>query len=302
MELQPLPRTCLPAKAIDQHRLSVEETIAAAADDPALRDCRPLVLVTGRDLTRSGCASLWGYADPRRQIAVVSTSRIRHDDAATTRARLENLIRHELGHLAGWRHCKHIGCLMAPAQNPEALDTRSNDDCDHAKPRRRRSSPLWHRVAAVAFLLLVFTGVNFAATLLKRAPKAPFALLDAAATADLASDRLLFNGQRVPHSKTVLAREDAADELNRLFRMVDPPELQVSEIGEQEAVLKVRDAELLRVRDPQAAAEAQQLAQDLNLLIAAKGNRSSLCAECHLRRKPEVLEAAYGRKWTIDRF
>jgi len=303
LDPQELPQVTPPGEAIGSDgRVEVDKLIAAAAQDDALQRFRPLVVVTGHDLARSGCESLWGYADSQKQIAVVSTARIRHADPARTRARLDNLIRHELGHLEGWSHCRHPGCLMCPARNPDALDSRSAGPCAHAKPRRRWSSPLWHRVAAVTFLLMLFGATNLVAVLLKRAPRAPFALSNAASPEDAPAGRLMFNGQRMRHSSAVVASDEIADELNRLFRMIDPPELRVVARGGQEAIVMAQDAELLRVRHEQAAAEAEQLTRQLNGLIAAKGSRHSLCAECHLERKPEVLEAANGRKWTLQSF
>lgn len=280
-------------------RVRVEELIAGIKRDARFHDFRPLVVLTGRDLARVGCASLFGYADRNSQIAIVSTFRLQHPDPETMRVRLENLIRHEIGHLQGWRHCKEPGCLMCPAQTPEELDDRANHPCLRCSRRAARTSVWLRRASAALFLVLAFAGLNLSAYLLKPSPKAPFALTEAPPPADEAAGLLLFNGMRLNHSNSLIDPADAPEALNRLYRMIDPPPLHVMQRGDHEAAVVYENSELLRIRHDQPVAEATRLAEQLNDLLVAKGSRNSLCAECHLDRKPEVLEAANGRKWNI---
>jgi hypothetical protein len=291
------PDTPLPDDATGtEGRVLVEKLIACLDRDESLREFRPLVVLTGLDLAQDGCASLFGYADRGRQIGIVSTFRLGHPDPARAQLRLENVIRHESGHLQGLPHCRQQGCLMHPARDPEDLDSRSSEPCSRCSRRRSLSSAILHRAAAVFFLLLAFAGVNLADTLLRPAPHAPFT------AAVGSSELLLFNGTPVEFSSSLVDPAGAPRELNRLFMMLTPPALGVRTHDLHEAAVLSGEKEILRVRHDQAAVEAGKLAAQLNELIEAKGTRSSLCAECHLARKPEVLEAAYGRKWGIGPF
>ena len=291
------PDTPLPDDATgSEGRVQVEKLIARLDRDEALREFRPLVVLTGLDLAQDGCASLFGYADRGRQIGIVSTFRLGHPDPARTQLRLENVIRHESGHLRGLPHCRQQGCLMHPARHPEDLDRRSAEPCSRCSRRRLICKAILHRAAAVCFLLLAFAGVNLAETLLRPSPLAPFTM------AVGSSELLCFNGTPVNFSSSLVDPAGAPRELNRLFMMLAPPALGVKTNDVREAGVVSGEKEILRVRHDQAAVEAGKLAAQLNELIEAKGTRSSLCAECHLARKPEVLEAAYGRKWGIGPF
>lgn len=291
------PDTPLPDDATGtEGRVLVEKLIACLDRDESLREFRPLVVLTGLDLAQDGCASLFGYADQGRQIGIVSTFRLGHPDPARTQLRLENVIRHESGHLRGLPHCRQQGCLMHPARDPEDLDERSAEPCSRCSRRRSLSIAILHRAAAVFFLLLAFAGINLADTLLQPAPLAPFA------AAAGSSELLLFNGTPVEFSSSLVDPAGAPRELNRLFMMLAPPSLGVRTHDAREAAVVSGEREILRVRHDQAVVEADKLAAQLNELIEAKGTRTSLCAECHLARKTEVLEAAYGRKWGIGPF
>lgn len=277
-------------------RVLVEKLIACLDRDESLREFRPLVVLTGLDLAQDGCASLFGYADRGRQIGIVSTFRLGHTNPSLAQLRLENVIRHECGHLQGLPHCHQQGCLMHPARDPEDLDRRSAEPCSRCSCRRFISTVILNRVAAAVFLLLAFSGVNLADTLLQPAPLAPFAV--AAGSSEL----LFFNGTPVEFSSSLVDPVGAPRELNRLFMMLAPPSLRVKTHDAREAAVISGEKEILRVRHDQATVEAGKLAAQLNELLEAKGTRTSLCAECHLARKPEVLEAAYGRKWGIGPF
>lgn len=296
-----LPETAATADG----RIRVEELVSRMARENPLAGFRPLIIVTGCDLERSGCGSLFGYADRTEQIGVVSTFRLGQSGSELAKSRLVNVIRHELGHLEGRSHCRQPGCLMHPVRRPEDLDGRSSEPCPRCMQHRTIAAAIRHRVAACLFLVLVFTGVNLAASLLKPAPPAPFAATSrphrpAAGTGSM--ERLFFNGTPVDNSASLVNPHEAPEELNRLFLLVDPPVLGVAPRGGGEAAILSGETELLRVRHDQPMEEAARLASVLNGLLAGKGTRSSLCAECHLERKPEVLEAASGRRWGIGPF
>lgn len=291
--------TPLPDSATDTDgRVLVDELIAMLDADDSLRPFRPLVVVTGRDLARPGCGSLFGYADRERRICVVSTARL----GQPVRPRLENVIRHELGHLQGFDHCRRRGCLMRPAQIPEDLDGRNAAPCPRCSRRSVGPGTFLRRAAAVLFLVSAFAGMNLAASLLKRAPRAPFALANGIGEQPPSPGRLSFNGSPLEHSGLLVVPGNATEELNRLYRLVDPPSLTADPRGGNEAAILSGGAELLRIRHDRPMDEARKLAGQLNDLLEAKGTRKSLCAECHRDRKAEVLEAACNRKWGIGPF
>ena len=89
-----------------------------------------LLLVTESDLRVPPLRSLFGYADRRRGIAIISSARLRDPaDPARTRARLRNVAAHELGHLNGLSHCAGPGCVMMQVSTPEQLDSRPLTPC-----------------------------------------------------------------------------------------------------------------------------------------------------------------------------
>jgi hypothetical protein len=120
----------------------------------------PTLIVTDRDLAMPGCASLFGYADRARRIAVISTNRL--DDLVGTeqlRSRVHNAIAHEWGHLRGLSHCRSARCVMRPAREPEDLDRRPETLCPRCAgggwaARIRRS------VAACLFLGSIVATLN----------------------------------------------------------------------------------------------------------------------------------------------
>lgn len=277
-------------------KVLVEELIACIDRDESLRDFRPVIILTGRDLAKSGCSSLFGFADQGRRIGVVSSFRLEHPDPARVQARLTKVIRHEIGHLQGRRHCRQPGCLMHPARHAEDLDGRMTELCPRCSRRSSLATTTLHRTGAALFLTLAFATVNLLATLLQPAPMAPFA------EAVGVSERLVFDGTPVKFSSSLVDPAVATRELNRLFTILTPPSLITRASGEREASVLAGETEILRVRHEQPVEEATKLAIQLNEILEAKGSRSSLCAECHLERRPEVLEAASGRKWGIGPF
>jgi len=185
---------------------------------------------------------------------------------------------------------------MHPATIPEDIDVRGSEPCPRCSRRHSLANAILHRTGAAIFLVLTFAGINLMATLPHPAPMTPFTTLNGSA------ERLAFNGIPVIYSSSLVDPSVASGELNRLFVMLDSPSLIVTSHGDREASIGTGGKELLRLRHDEASVEAHRLATRLNELLEAKGSRTSLCAECHLERKPEVLEAAYGRKWGIGPF
>lgn len=91
-------------------------------------DAWRLMAVTDAPLTDDGDSDVYGYANARDQVAVVSLSAFRddlraadrertpaaEDRTATARDKVARVAIHELAHTEGLKHCDADGCLMAP--------------------------------------------------------------------------------------------------------------------------------------------------------------------------------------------
>ena len=128
-------------------RVLVADLVRAArrADSDSAR----LLVVTSVDLAVPECASLFGFTDRRRGVAVVSTARLEDQDSARASARLGNVIAHEAGHLDGLAHCESDRCLMHTASTVEELDRRPEARCG----RCPRAGMFRRRVLAAAALV-----------------------------------------------------------------------------------------------------------------------------------------------------
>lgn len=284
-------------------KVSVDDLLRTLASAPIDRQAGLIVALTDRDLARPGCGSLFGYADPSRRICIVSTARLGATVEEIT-PRLENVIRHELGHLEGLRHCHQTGCLMEAAMKPEDLDRRSGDSCSECRRRLLpHGSRVLHRVAAVILLVAVLVSMNLVAALLEPAPHEPFAFSPLATDANLpegasATERaLIFDGTPLIAPSLVTNPVGAAAELNRLFQLVEPPKLSAAaENADDLAAIVSGKFEIMRIHDPEAPAKASRIAAKLNAIIEFKGTNSSRCADCHRDRKDEVVHAAARRQ------
>ena len=162
----------LPAHAMDQAgRLQVRLLIESLASGPA-------VIVTDRDLATPECSQLFGIADYRRQVAIVSTYRL-DDGSATLAGRLRNAIAHEQGHLDGLLHCSQPGCLMKPAQSIADIDSRRLTPCGQCPKRRSLLNNLFRPTLAsfaigFAALAVLVAGVQTILRLATPEFSAPF--------------------------------------------------------------------------------------------------------------------------------
>ena len=116
-----------------------------------------LLLLTDNDIRLFPLQGLFGYADRRRGIAIISTARLRDpDNPARTRERLRNVAAHELGHLNGLSHCAGPQCVMTQVSTPEELDCRPLLPCERCP---RRSAQLRQAMATIAALLFLAISV-----------------------------------------------------------------------------------------------------------------------------------------------
>lgn len=297
-------RPAFPDSAITANgRLDVDDLLVTLASALPGYQAESVVTLTARDLEKSGCGSLFGYADRSRRICVVSTARLGSDPEEIA-PRLENVIRHELGHLRGMSHCHQTGCLMKVVTKAKDLDQRSDNPCPRCRRQlAHRGSRVLHRVAAALLLVAVLVSMNLAATLLEPAPYEPFSFSPAVAAADLpdgapaAERHLIFDGTPLIASTPVSDPGDAAAELNRLFQLLEPPRVSVAAQSTDDfASIFSENREILQIRDPEAPAKARRIAARINALLESKGTSSSSCADCHRDRKDEVLQAAAQRQ------
>ena len=116
-----------------------------------------LLLLTDNDLRVPPLGGLFGYADRRKGVAIISTARLRDpDNPARTRKRLQNVAAHELGHLNGLSHCAGPGCVMIQVRMLEELDRRPLTPCGGCP---RYSARLRHAMGTIAALLFLAISV-----------------------------------------------------------------------------------------------------------------------------------------------
>jgi archaemetzincin len=91
--------------------------------------------VTGVDLTAPGLNFVFGLADPRGRVAVISLARLYPEfygqprDPARFKARAVKEAVHELGHLLGLDHCPDPACVMAFSNSLGDTDRKGPGFC-----------------------------------------------------------------------------------------------------------------------------------------------------------------------------
>jgi predicted Zn-dependent protease len=95
--------------------------------------------ITDADLTAPGRDYVFGEATLDGGWALVSTARLGDTAAdvgqeAILRRRLLREVTHELGHLAGLRHCQNRPCVMHPAVTPADADLNGAEFCRACRP------------------------------------------------------------------------------------------------------------------------------------------------------------------------
>ncbi len=91
--------------------------------------------VTGVDLTAAGLNFVFGLADPRSRVAVISLARLYPEfygqprDPSLFKARAVKEAVHELGHLLGLGHCPDPACVMAFSNSLADTDRKGPGFC-----------------------------------------------------------------------------------------------------------------------------------------------------------------------------
>ncbi len=282
------------------HPLHVSAVIRALGSGPlAARPAGTTLVLTSRVLVAPGTRPLFGFADRRRGVAVVSTARLGCDEPRRVARRVASVIAHERGHLDGLRHCATPGCVMQAVGTLEGLDARSDEPCGRC-PRARGGRTAAAVLALASLSAFVFLGLDVAGRWLEPPPLRPFACEPAAEGNGLV---LVFNGTPVEWAgpdgaiRRLPCRDaEAASRLNDLFQQVDPSPLGVVPTAAGGATVRHADAVIVEIPPassgaPAAADLGVRWAQEVDLLLAGKGRRAEVCPSCHLDR-PRDMQVA----------
>jgi hypothetical protein len=270
-----------------------------AVDSPLLADVwlaglspaggAPRVFVTRKPLATARCAAVFGCAGRRARAAVASLAGLESDDAEQTRRRLEAVIAHELGHLAGYGHCRTPGCLMRPAETAADLDLRRLDVCPAC--RRRCAWPL--AAALLAFCLAASLLLDTAIERVRNRTEV-FRW-----RADGAAGVLVLEDNEVLRLRSPAAAARAAEALNSLYASMTPPRLVAVQSGAGLRILAGdREVVAMDVVETGGAAPdqfARRWAAGMDALLQGKGPEKQGCPACHVARRGEVLDAMARR-------
>lgn len=252
----------------------------------------PRVFITRKPLATARCASVFGYAGRRARAAIVSLAGLESDGPEQARRRLEAVVAHELGHLAGFGHCRTPGCLMRPAESMEDLDSRRLALC--AACRRRRAWPL--AAGLLAFCLAASLVLDAAIERIRNRSHVFSWRLDGAAA------MLVLEGAPVLRLRNPAVAQAAADALNDLYASMSPPPLGLEVgAGSPRIVAGGRQVVPLEAVDT-GGAEGEMFARRwitrFEPLLQGKGTAQKGCPSCHVDRRSEVLDAMARRsRW-----
>ncbi len=287
--INPLPLVPVMADGrLDVRTLVATQRLPANGSSPS---DGPLILVVRQDLAVPGCKSVFGYAQPAKGVAIVSTFRLQHPDPAILQQRLSKVIAHEWMHLRGRHHCKEPGCLMQAVRTVEELDARGEVLCLCC--RRARSWKGAVIAAGIAIALSLALDLTVSALDTKSRPFQ--------SRADDGENRVLFRDTvllRLPPSDTDAPQQTAqqiAQQLNALFLEIDPAPLRVA-VSENAVEVMAAGSRLLVVtptladgQDPSAVAGT--FLRRVQPLLEGKGSPGESCPMCHIARREQVRQA-----------
>jgi archaemetzincin len=133
-----LPPLAIPASAWDARRAqynSVALMELLAANLP--RDAARLLGITEADLAIPMLSFLFGQAQLRGRIALVSLARLRPEfyglppDPVLVERRLRKELLHEVGHTFGLVHCADTTCVMSLSTHIGEVDRKRENYCAH---------------------------------------------------------------------------------------------------------------------------------------------------------------------------
>jgi hypothetical protein len=238
----------------------------------------PGVVIVDDELRLKHCERLFGYADRRRGVAVVSTYHLQGERLAE---RVRKVTAHELGHLDGRAHCPTPGCVMHAASSVEQLDERGLELCERCRSLRLG----WRTVAvAVALMLLLFVGLD-AAVRAVSGRTLPFSARQS---------EVLYKRQTLLPAADPLEAQRAAEMLNALFVQLAPPALSVEPRGSG-AEVRASGQRVALFNGVDAERHARAWVERVQPLLVGKGSAAEGCPSCHVLRPREVEESARRR-------
>ena len=99
------------------------------------------LICTTKDLFIPIFTFVFGLAKLNGKTAIISTHRLENryyglpDDQDRLRQRLLKEAIHELGHLAGLRHCPQFDCVMAGSTSADEIDIKSHNHCESCRKK-----------------------------------------------------------------------------------------------------------------------------------------------------------------------
>lgn len=135
LNVESLPKTCIPSSFYDPHRDqdSADDFLSLLFEAFPDRSMR-ILGVSEQDMFAVGRTFVYGYAHLRDGVAVVSTARLRGswygkaEDKKRFRARVYRTVVHEISHTFGLSHCERA-CIMHAVSQIDSLDRLSPSFC-----------------------------------------------------------------------------------------------------------------------------------------------------------------------------
>jgi hypothetical protein len=254
----------------------------------------PVVYLTRRPLATARCASVFGYACRRTRAAVVSLAQLETGDPGWTRRRVAAVAAHELGHLAGYRHCRAPGCLMRPAETVEDVDARLQGLCPACRRRGRRLWPL----AVLLMLACLAASLGLDAVIERVRNRSQVFTWRAAG----AGASVVLGQEEILRLKDPASAQAAVEALNSLYASMTPPPLRLESGAGAVRVTAggrlVVDFVAADTRGEPAGQFARRWVSRVEPVIQGKGPWAEGCPSCHVSRRGEVLDAMARRsRW-----
>lgn len=268
--------------------LAADAWLAALAPQPG----PPIIFVTRQPLRTARCRSVFGYANRRARAALISLAGLESENPATTRRRLAALAAHELGHLAGYGHCRTPGCVMRPAESAADLDARRLVFC-----RRCRARRLWPWAAGLLAVCLVLSlSLDTAIEKIRNRTQVFSWRLSGPDAV------LVFEQEELLRLRNPAEAHAAAEALNALYASMTPPPLRLAADGGRLRIAAGGQTlfPMDWVRTAGAAPEefARRWIARVDPLLQGKGTVQQGCPSCHVDRRREVLDAMARRsRW-----
>jgi len=114
----------------DQYHAGTILRYLAGLDFPGLVK---MLAVVSFDLYEEGLNFVFGEAELGGRNAVVSVSRLRHENERIFFERVFKEVNHELGHCFGLTHCENPLCVMSFSNSVADVDRKEKDFCERCR-------------------------------------------------------------------------------------------------------------------------------------------------------------------------